>query len=406
MAHSDESLARSGEQKERITIAFLALAWIFLLLRIWTRTFIISNFGWDDSIMILATMIFTVYCGACFYIDANGGGTHISNLIHLRLLTKWVVVSEATYVVAMMMLKISLGIFFTRIVVKTWQIGLIYVNVGVNIISSVATFFYVLFRCGSNLDIYADQQFINQCTSRTLDRFMAYQQASITTLTDLVFVVLPIFVLWNANMSRRSKISVGLILSLATAGVICSLLRFRYVEGLTDTANFFWASVNIAIWSTIECGTSIVAGCLATLRPLLKRFVITARSSTALGSSYIKRASRSVRSNERSTTSTIPHYNSASKEAKVRESTILPSNGDTLLEFLARPNEEVIMLNDRGEHSRESTDRIWRQPSVSSVASPPSALTNEKRQTRHTSWSFRNVGSHDRGTSERSFFND
>ena len=178
------------------------------------------------------------------------------------------------------------------------------------------------------------------------------------------------------------------------------------MEGLTDTANFFWASVNIAIWSTIECGTSIVAGCLATLRPLLKRFVITARSSTALGSSYIKRASRSVRSNERSTTSTIPHYNSASKEAKVRESTILPSNGDTLLEFLARPNEEVIMLNDRGEHSRESTDRIWRQPSVSSVASPPSALTNEKRQTRHTSWSFRNVGSHDRGTSERSFFND
>lgn len=53
---------------------------------------------------------------------------------------------------------------------------------------------------------------------------MAYQQASITTLTDLVFVVLPIFVLWNANMSRRSKISVGLILSLATACVILLLL--------------------------------------------------------------------------------------------------------------------------------------------------------------------------------------
>ena len=178
------------------------------------------------------------------------------------------------------------------------------------------------------------------------------------------------------------------------------------MEGLTDTANFFWASVNIAIWSTIECGTSIVAGCLATLRPLLTRFIITAQSSTALGSSCIKQASRSVRSNERSTTSTIPYYNSASKESKVRESTILPSNGDTLMEFLARPNEEVIMMNDRGEYSRESTDRIWRQPSMSSVASPPSAMTNEKRQTRHASWSFRNVGSHDRRTSERSFFND
>jgi hypothetical protein len=45
--------------------------------------------------------------------------------------------------------------------------------------------------------------------------FMAYQQAAITTLTDIVFVALPVFILWNANMSRRSKMSVGFILCLA-----------------------------------------------------------------------------------------------------------------------------------------------------------------------------------------------
>jgi hypothetical protein len=52
--HSAIDLARSGEQQERITIAFLILAWSFILLRIWTRTYVISNFGWDDSTMILA----------------------------------------------------------------------------------------------------------------------------------------------------------------------------------------------------------------------------------------------------------------------------------------------------------------------------------------------------------------
>lgn len=56
MAHSDDSVAQSGEQKEKITIAFLVLAWTFVLLRIWTRTYVISNFGWDDSTMILATV--------------------------------------------------------------------------------------------------------------------------------------------------------------------------------------------------------------------------------------------------------------------------------------------------------------------------------------------------------------
>lgn len=54
MVHGVDELARAGEQQERITIAFLALAWLFILLRIWTRTWIIASFGWDDASMILA----------------------------------------------------------------------------------------------------------------------------------------------------------------------------------------------------------------------------------------------------------------------------------------------------------------------------------------------------------------
>lgn len=37
----------------RLVIAFLILAWIFILLRVYTRTVIISNFGWDDTAMVL-----------------------------------------------------------------------------------------------------------------------------------------------------------------------------------------------------------------------------------------------------------------------------------------------------------------------------------------------------------------
>lgn len=54
MVHGSDELARAGEQQERITIAFLALAWFFVLLRIWTRTWVIANFGWDDATMIVA----------------------------------------------------------------------------------------------------------------------------------------------------------------------------------------------------------------------------------------------------------------------------------------------------------------------------------------------------------------
>jgi hypothetical protein len=69
---------------------------------------------------------------------------------------------------------------------------------------------------------YIMNQLIGQCTPRPLDLFIAYQHAAVTTLTDIIFVLLPVFILWGANMTRRSKISAGFILCLAGVYVIHS----------------------------------------------------------------------------------------------------------------------------------------------------------------------------------------
>jgi hypothetical protein len=115
-----------------------------------------------------------------------------------------------------MMLKISVSILFARIVVKRWQLIVIYTTVFISCVSASAAFFYCLFRCGPNLDHYALRQLSNLCTPRKLDRFFAYQHAAFAFSTDCVFVLLPIPLLWNTNMNRKSKISIGFILSLAT----------------------------------------------------------------------------------------------------------------------------------------------------------------------------------------------
>jgi uncharacterized membrane protein len=75
-----------------------------------------------------------------------------------------------------MILKISLGIFFARIVVKRWHFTLIYVTLGINILSSITTFFFSIFRCGTDLDMYLLNHLTGHCAPIPLDRFMAYQQ--------------------------------------------------------------------------------------------------------------------------------------------------------------------------------------------------------------------------------------
>ena len=106
--HDHDSISRRGEVQKSVAVAFLVLAWFFIALRVWTRTFVIKNFGWDDSTMILAgvgtrsmTMtgqhlsadmmhqaLFTIYCAAMIYIEAHGGGSHIANVTDLSNLTK------------------------------------------------------------------------------------------------------------------------------------------------------------------------------------------------------------------------------------------------------------------------------------------------------------------------------
>ncbi|KAF2749559.1 hypothetical protein M011DRAFT_513691 [Sporormia fimetaria CBS 119925] len=297
--HDDQSISSRTKVQKDVAIAFLVLSWSFIGLRVWTRTYVITNFGWDD-----ATMLIAGYCATMLYLEANGGGTHITSVAQIFHLTKWAIVGQATYIVTIMMLKTSVAIFFARIVIKPWQLWTIYITTGVNIISSAAAFFYALLRCGPDLDNYAFRQLQNKCMPRSVDRFFAFEQAAFTTITDCTFAILPVFILWNAHMSIRNKISVGLILSLAGAGSVCSMVRFRYVDGLTEVEDFFWSATNIAIWSTIEPGAGIIAACLATLRPCVVHFVSHAKSLTSTRTS----TSRSTKTASRSSESTDkPH---------------------------------------------------------------------------------------------------
>lgn len=322
----------------------------------------------------------------------------------------------------MMIVKISLGIFFARIVVARWHIMLIYWTVGVNVFSAASAFFYVIFRCGANVDRYVLQQLKDQCAPRGLDRFMAYQSgqqsrnssrsdilltsettAVFSTLTDLIFVVLPIIVLWNANMDRRSKISVGIILCLAASACICSMIRFQYVDGLTQIDDFFWNATNIAIWSTIECGASIIAGCLATLRPFLKRVFATAGT---ISKSIRSSTSQSNGSSRRTNGSASANTQVSSHDRKYGSSS---SDKPTFAEFIADPS-DVIELSTSVGGERESQDRILREHEqvvldfpwpAKVVANSTEPVRTAPMPSKHKSWNSRHRSGSRKDTSRR-----
>jgi hypothetical protein len=174
---------------------------------------------------------------------------------------------------------------------------------------------------------------------------------------------------------------------LLNSGVICSILRFRYVDGITRTDDFFWATVQIATWSTIECGASIIAGCLATLRPLLRRIAPSTRNTSTPGS-CTPQGSRSCGWSARFAADTFPHFNIVSSVNKAGSSEN-KSIGQQMedMEFLARPGRDVIALNGGSRDGRQSTDPILGQQQgvVDGINFPWPAVTRDesKRQTMH-----------------------
>ena len=62
------------------------------------------------------------------------------------------------------------------------------------------------------------------------------------------------------------------------SGVVCSLIRFKYIYQIASDA------LNVsefAMWSILEPGIGIVANSLATLRPLVRRFIQRGQRSIA-----------------------------------------------------------------------------------------------------------------------------
>lgn len=59
-----------------------------------------------------------------------------------------------------------------------------------------------------------------------------YIYGIINVLADWTFVLIPISVLMDSDLDRRSKMSVGMVMALGAVGSVSSIMRLVYLDGL------------------------------------------------------------------------------------------------------------------------------------------------------------------------------
>ena len=150
----------------------------------------------------------------------------------MLIIKQYVQLSEVFYILTTTTLKISLGLFFLRVLSKRWQTRLFHTIIAV---SATYGLFYALstiFSCGDPRKIADAFLGSKQCLPSAFVLATGYIYGIVNIIADWTFVLVPISVLIGSDLDRRSKISVSIVMALGATGSVSSILRMVYLKGL------------------------------------------------------------------------------------------------------------------------------------------------------------------------------
>ncbi|KAI1777869.1 hypothetical protein F4818DRAFT_439192 [Hypoxylon cercidicola] len=263
-----------GPQLAAVTLSFLGLAALTVALRCYVRLCLLKVFQVEDWLAIASMACFIGYAVDVMLCIEYGAGKHLAAVpveqIPLALKHRWI--GELTYVVTSMFTKFAVGLFLLRICSRAWQRSVIWTTLLVCLIYHVFYVFMTAFQCqpASYYWLKYNPGTVGKCWSDELVMGCTYAAAAINATTDWILGLLPIALVQNLELSKRTKVLVSCTLALGSIASTATIVRIPYIWQLTQPGDFLYEFTDLTIWSTIEIGLGIVASAVATLRPLVR----------------------------------------------------------------------------------------------------------------------------------------
>jgi len=280
-----------------VTIAFLVLAWVAVCLRCFTRLKIIKAFGLDDYLMIISLLVFTVFCSCQLAGIHYGMGRHNVDVAapDVAQALKYQILCEIFYFADTALIKLSIGFLLRRITPNGAKVyrNILYVSMAVLSLWSIITFCIALFQCSPVYTAWDKSTGKGHCLKPKAIADVGYAFSAMDILFDWMFALLPVPMLWDIKMSLQVKLSLILILGLGIFASTATLIRLKYIVGLTKPSDILYSLTDALLWTTIEAGVGITAASIATMRPLFRKFSILGFSSTD-SRSYTRQTPRHV----------------------------------------------------------------------------------------------------------------
>ncbi|GAB1314659.1 Rhodopsin domain-containing protein [Madurella fahalii] len=266
-----------------VQISFIAvfavtytLATVALILRVYTRAFVVKSVGLDEPLLISAWAITLAFFIESLKSMPAGFGRNLYEVTATQLMgyLERLIILALTYIWPPTLTKLSILVLYWRINPnKIFRAQIIVIAV---VLVGYSVTFTGLF-CGPCNPLLGTPE------SAVCLNNIAVSQAVLNIVTDGAIIILPISTIHSLQMPLKQRITVGAILVLGSAACIASIVRVAYVRAMVDNPDVTFTQCSAAVWSLLEMNLGILCNSLAALKPFVRRHLPSLFSKTGSG---------------------------------------------------------------------------------------------------------------------------
>ncbi|OHW92146.1 hypothetical protein CSPAE12_09156 [Colletotrichum incanum] len=239
-----------------------ALTLCFVLLRLYTRIFILQAYGIDDHFYNVAFVLFVAYDVMLTLSAYHGFGRNITELdkpdVPPAILYE--AIGTTILVFAIVVSKASLALFLLRLVNTRIHQIVVLGPVIILFIFAVVSLLVFWFSCTPIEFLW--NRFIPGGACHIDPGPISTAAGAWSVVVDFWYAITPWALLWNVQMPRREKLLINVSMSLGVIAGACGIKRALELKNL--------ASMNFTIWHACELAVTMVCIGIPVCRPLFK----------------------------------------------------------------------------------------------------------------------------------------
>ncbi|KAI1249215.1 hypothetical protein MGN70_008826 [Eutypa lata] len=247
-------------------VTFLVVDTIAIAGRVYVRTKLKGrSFGLDDYALILTYVGYIIHCAMGFTSMSYGYAAEEDNPHYDAAESKrYYFANQLCVYISSGLVKLAVALVLYRLAVSKRLRWILLTSMFIVGVWTVVMTLYTSWLCAQK----GTSNYAGSDTCRNIGYFRTISNIFI----DYFYALLPIYMLWNIQMSTKLKITVLLLLGLGAFASSATIVKLVVIIRLTHASKVEEEGLHydLLLWADIELGLAIFCASAAALRPLLK----------------------------------------------------------------------------------------------------------------------------------------